>query len=182
MWHHCGNAYPSVGKFQNRGGSSCFIPLTSLSFQDFEESLASRHLLQYLSPQGKQRGQNWSKSFRQLKSFRLQKLKKTIEITCGRIHILYQRKWKGFCTCFLIAIPFFNTEWMIQEKSSLDCILQEFSLAVCKYLCVFLLLFWFYVRVAFAFLSVLYIQPTCSDFPFPPVSVLKSYHNGCCAY
>lgn len=84
----------------NQEGSSCYIPLTSLSFQDFEESLVSRHLPQYLNPQSKQRGQNCSKSFRQFKLFMLEQLKKTIEITCSKIHTLSE-KVKGALCLFL---------------------------------------------------------------------------------
>lgn len=67
----------------------------------------SRHLPQYLSPQGKQRGQNCSKSFRQLKSFMLQQLKKTIEITCS---YSVSENVKGFLYLFLNSYFIFITE------------------------------------------------------------------------
>lgn len=108
-----------VQVWENRSyweGSSYFIPLTSLSFQDFEESLASRHLLQYLSPQGKQRGQNCSKSFRQLKSFMLQQLKKPQKSRVVRLIFCIREIERVFVLVFKQFFPFYHRINYIREN------------------------------------------------------------------
>lgn len=64
----------------------------------------------------------------------LQRLKRTIESSCGKIYILYWKDCRFFYLLFPVVISFLNTRWVMERKCSLHWILQEFSVTITELL------------------------------------------------